>query len=286
MFRILALLALCWLPGILRAQAYAPSGEKPPQLAREFRAAWIASIYNIDWPSSPGLSAAAQQAELRAILDKLVALKMNAVVFQVRSQCDAMYSSSIEPWSSCLTGTFAIGTALPAGYSVNYATAGTIKLVNGSASPYSSWAAAFSPNPGTAGVDYENDGFKNGVEFILGGSPVSGSDNPKMYSSAVDSTTGGSVKDLVLTIAVPVGTPAFVAGAPATSSYGGFGISVRGSNTLSTFPLTVTPVAPATAGLPTLTPKGGVSYEYRSFRLDGSSIPAGKGFMQVVVTIP
>ena len=87
------------------AQSYAPVGERPPELAREFRAAWIACIYNIDWPSSPGLSAGAQQAEMRGILDKLAALKMNAVVFQVRPQCDAVYQSALEPWSSCLTGT-------------------------------------------------------------------------------------------------------------------------------------------------------------------------------------
>ncbi len=87
------------------AQSYVPVNEKPPALAREFRAAWVATIYNIDWPSSPGLSAGAQQAELRGILDKLQSLKMNAVVFQVRPQCDALYSSSIEPWSASLTGT-------------------------------------------------------------------------------------------------------------------------------------------------------------------------------------
>ncbi len=87
------------------AQNYATVDERPPALAREFRGAWIASIYNIDWPSSPGLSAASQQAEMRAILDKLAVLKMNAVIFQVRPQCDAVYSSAIEPWSSSLTGT-------------------------------------------------------------------------------------------------------------------------------------------------------------------------------------
>ncbi len=98
----LIFLALCPLA---KAQSYAPVNERPPMIAREFRGAWVASIYNIDWPSSPGLSAARQQAELRAILDKLVALKMNAVIFQVRPQCDAVYQSSIEPWSSNLTGT-------------------------------------------------------------------------------------------------------------------------------------------------------------------------------------
>jgi uncharacterized lipoprotein YddW (UPF0748 family) len=93
------------LLGIANAQSYAPSGERPPPLAREFRGVWIASVYNLDWPSSKGLSASAQQAELRRILDKVAALKMNAVMFQVRPQCDALYQSSIEPWSAWLSGT-------------------------------------------------------------------------------------------------------------------------------------------------------------------------------------
>lgn len=96
------LLALACLA---RGQSYAPVNDRPPQLAREFRGAWIASVYNLDWPSSKGLSAGSQQSELRAILDKVAALKMNAVVFQVRPECDALYQSSIEPWSSWLTGT-------------------------------------------------------------------------------------------------------------------------------------------------------------------------------------
>lgn len=87
------------------AQSYAPVNEKPPAFPREFRAAWIACIYNIDWPSTKGMSAGAQQAEMRAMLDKLAALKMNAVVFQVRPHCDAVYQSNIEPWSPWLTGT-------------------------------------------------------------------------------------------------------------------------------------------------------------------------------------
>jgi len=104
MTRLAVWLLTLGLTAIAAAQNYAPVNERPPQLAREFRAAWIATIYNLDWPSFPGLSPAAQQAELRGILDKLVALKMNAVVFQVRAQCDATYASTLEPWSSSLTG--------------------------------------------------------------------------------------------------------------------------------------------------------------------------------------
>ena len=105
MIRLIALLLSLGIATSASGQSYAPLNERPPELAREFRATWIASVYNLDWPSSPGLSAGSQQAELRGMLDKVAALKMNAVVFQVRPQCDAVYSSSIEPWSSSLTGT-------------------------------------------------------------------------------------------------------------------------------------------------------------------------------------
>ncbi|MEI6606693.1 MAG: family 10 glycosylhydrolase [Verrucomicrobiota bacterium] len=105
MIRLLTLLAALTFAAGIGAQVYAPVNEKPPALTREFRAAWLACIYNLDWPSSKGLSAASQQAELRAILDKLVALKMNALIFQVRPHGDAVYASALEPWSPWLTGT-------------------------------------------------------------------------------------------------------------------------------------------------------------------------------------
>lgn len=77
----------------------------PPPPLREFRAAWVATVANIDWPSRKGLSTAEQQAELLAILDRAAQLKLNAVIFQVRPACDAIYASRIEPWSEYLTGT-------------------------------------------------------------------------------------------------------------------------------------------------------------------------------------
>lgn len=81
-----------------------PSQSLPPPPAREFRGAWVATVSNIDWPSAPGLSTAAQKAELLAILDQAVNLKLNAIIFQVRPSCDALYASSLEPWSEYLTG--------------------------------------------------------------------------------------------------------------------------------------------------------------------------------------
>jgi uncharacterized lipoprotein YddW (UPF0748 family) len=75
-----------------------------PEPDREFRAAWVATVSNIDWPSKPGLPAGQQKAEAVAMLDRLVELNMNAVVLQVRPHCDALYESSLEPWSAYLSG--------------------------------------------------------------------------------------------------------------------------------------------------------------------------------------
>src|SRR6478672_13015119 len=86
---------------VVAARAQAP---EPPQVAREFRAIWVATVANIDWPSKPGLNSWQQQAELIAILDKAVSLNMNAVVLQVRPAADALYPSKLEPWSEYLTG--------------------------------------------------------------------------------------------------------------------------------------------------------------------------------------
>lgn len=90
---------------VLGAQTYVPSREKVPTAPREFRGAWVACVYNIDWPSRKGLSAGSQQAELRRVLDKMASLRMNAVIFQVRPNADAVYKSRYEPWSPWLTGT-------------------------------------------------------------------------------------------------------------------------------------------------------------------------------------
>lgn len=87
------------------ATDYVPSSVTPPPVAREFRAAWIATVGNSVWPSKPGLPVAEQKAELLALMDRAVQLKLNALIFQVRPACDALYASKIEPWSEYLTGT-------------------------------------------------------------------------------------------------------------------------------------------------------------------------------------
>ncbi|MFC6860712.1 glycoside hydrolase family 10 protein [Zunongwangia atlantica] len=77
---------------------------EPPIDVAEFRAAWIATVANINWPSRSGLSTAQQQSEAIKLLDFLANHNYNAVIFQVRPQADALYQSDIESWSYYITG--------------------------------------------------------------------------------------------------------------------------------------------------------------------------------------
>ncbi len=71
---------------------------------KEFRAAWIATVANINWPSKPGLSTEVQKQEALGLLDFLQTHHFNAAILQVRPQADALYKSDLEPWSYYLTG--------------------------------------------------------------------------------------------------------------------------------------------------------------------------------------
>ncbi len=73
--------------------------------AKEFRAAWVASVYNINFPSRTGLSPSAAKAEIVRICDAAKAANLNALMVQVRPESDALYESRHEPWSRFLTGT-------------------------------------------------------------------------------------------------------------------------------------------------------------------------------------
>jgi uncharacterized lipoprotein YddW (UPF0748 family) len=83
----------------------AVSGDQPATCGGgETRAAWIATVENIDWPSKPGLSVADQQQEYRTLLDDVQRHGLNTVIVQVRPTADALWPSPYEPWSHWLTG--------------------------------------------------------------------------------------------------------------------------------------------------------------------------------------
>lgn len=77
----------------------------PTLPAREFRGVWVTTVHNVDWPSKSGLPLEVQQEEFIALLDRCVELNLNAIVLQIRSQCDTIWPSKIEPWCPWFTGT-------------------------------------------------------------------------------------------------------------------------------------------------------------------------------------
>jgi len=75
-----------------------------PRPKYEFRAAWVATVENIDWPSKKGLPVDSQKVEFTRLLDMHQRNGLNAVVVQIRPAADAFYESPYEPWSEWLTG--------------------------------------------------------------------------------------------------------------------------------------------------------------------------------------
>jgi uncharacterized lipoprotein YddW (UPF0748 family) len=70
-----------------------------------FRATWISTVANIDFPTKEAIGNYEQQkADMIAMLDAFQAMHLNAVIFQVRPTADALYKSELEPWSAWLTG--------------------------------------------------------------------------------------------------------------------------------------------------------------------------------------
>ncbi|MDR0371157.1 MAG: family 10 glycosylhydrolase [Prevotellaceae bacterium] len=70
----------------------------------EMRAVWIATVANIDWPTSAQLSVEQQKQDMITMLNRFAENRINAIVIQIRPTADAFYPSTIEPWSKWLTG--------------------------------------------------------------------------------------------------------------------------------------------------------------------------------------
>lgn len=70
----------------------------------EMRGVWVATVKNIDYPSSKTLTTQEQKQEFINMIDKFEEIGINAVFFQVRPAADAFYNSPYEPWSEWLTG--------------------------------------------------------------------------------------------------------------------------------------------------------------------------------------
>lgn len=77
--------------------------EKPDE-NEELRAAWISTVYNLDWPSQNGLTVENQKEEFITMIDGLKDIGLNSVIVQVKPSADSFYPSEYGPWSEYLTG--------------------------------------------------------------------------------------------------------------------------------------------------------------------------------------
>jgi len=92
----------------------------------------------------------------------------------------------IATYTGTRTGTFTVSPALPAGYTVDYATVGQVKLVAAPTASYATWATAFtSPalSNTAATADPDNDGLTNAMEYALGLDPRFSSASPGVPSN-------------------------------------------------------------------------------------------------------
>ncbi|SDD25897.1 Uncharacterized lipoprotein YddW, UPF0748 family [Algoriphagus faecimaris] len=84
--------------------ALLPLNYSLPEIPREFRGVWIATVVNIDWPEAGTDPWPKQKSDFIALLDHYKKLNFNAVIVQVRTAGDAFYPSRYAPWSRYLTG--------------------------------------------------------------------------------------------------------------------------------------------------------------------------------------
>ncbi|MCW1884882.1 autotransporter-associated beta strand repeat-containing protein [Luteolibacter flavescens] len=180
------------------------------------------------------------------------------------------------------TGEFA---SVPEGVTVVYhENSIEITSIAGTQSPYQEWIAGFFPgetDPLVIGpdADPDGDGSSNLLEYALGGDPDSGTGKPVVHVFSSDRGLGGTVKDIVMTIAVRQGASAFEGSPSPAIAWDGVNYVVEGSSDLTDFTHPVSAIAPVTDGLGN-PPEG---YEFRSFMLQGPNKP-NAGFLRVKVS--
>jgi len=158
-------------------------------------------------------------------------------------------------------------------------------------SPFESWAqihitAIDAQADASETGDPDHDGSNNLTEFAFNGDPLSGASNGRIYVLSEDSDYAGdpsAAKELILTVAVRDGTPAFAGSPSPSASHDGITYNIQGSLTLAGFTTAVNVVpTPITNGIP----GAGSGYEYRSFSLEGSDGLPASGFMRAGVSSP
>jgi len=90
---------------ITLVMAFGPLSRTYSKAQEPMRAAWVSTVFNIDWPSKASYgNPSKQKQEYISLIDRLKSTGINTIIIQVRPESDALYRSSINPWSRYLTG--------------------------------------------------------------------------------------------------------------------------------------------------------------------------------------
>lgn len=106
---LLLLLTSCSNPVMPEpVQASSKNGSALPvcqikNITEEVRGVWIASVYNINFPSAPDLSVEQLKAEIDSIVSNVKSLNLNTIFFQAHPSADALYRSELFPVSKTLS---------------------------------------------------------------------------------------------------------------------------------------------------------------------------------------
>ena len=71
---------------------------------REMKGIWVATLFNLDYPSKATTNPEILKSETITILDNIQDAGLNTIFLQIRPSSDAFYKSDFFPWSKYLTG--------------------------------------------------------------------------------------------------------------------------------------------------------------------------------------
>lgn len=98
---VIAIAAAC---GLSALAAFRPNDGFAVRAEDEMRGVWVSAVWNLDFPRTPAQDAESLRAELTTLMDNVQKMGFNTIFFQVRPAADALYPSSVFPWSKYLTG--------------------------------------------------------------------------------------------------------------------------------------------------------------------------------------
>jgi len=80
------------------------SEQRQSEINEDFKGLWVATVLNLDYPLKATTNSETLKSEALKIIEDAESMGINTIILQIRPSADALYKSSIYPWSKYLTG--------------------------------------------------------------------------------------------------------------------------------------------------------------------------------------